>query len=369
MLPVVSEFLSEFPLWTSHHEHEGVVGVVVSPGKLHFVPKTSKTDRPIVVEPLLNGMAQRGIGSYIKNRMKRVGVDLTDQTRNQRLAFEGSVSGSFATIDLSSASDTIALSVVFDLLPPEWSEFLSLYRTGYVEDGPKLISLEKFSSMGNGYTFELESLIFYSLAFAVTHVLGLDPSQVSVYGDDIIVPTAAYSLLEVILEMSGFLVNRDKSFFDGPFRESCGADFLSGFDIRPFYLRKKISDQSLFTFHNWAMRGGERSLASLVLSWIKPHNVIYGPDGYGDGHLIGSYHLRTNRQIRRNKWCGGYFDTFALKKRLYRKPLPGDHLVPAYSVYVRSGMESPTDPDIVRGSGGYYRLSVYTLATSIFRRY
>jgi hypothetical protein len=381
MVPSLGGFLEEFPMWVAQHStkaaffrsptEEGLlstVPVTIHDGKLCFVPKTSKTHRPIVVEPLLNGIAQKGIGGYMKRRLMKFGCDLSDQSRNRNLALKGSLSNKLATIDLSSASDCISCSVVWELLPFGWADLLSSFRTGTVTYRGEVIHLEKFSSMGNGYTFELESLIFFSLASAVAQHLSLDHSEVSVYGDDIIIPTEGYSLLKTVLDFLGFIVNPSKSFINGPFRESCGADWLNGMDIRPFYLREEVSDRVLYLFHNWAMRNCERELAELIHSETDPAYRIYGPDGYGDGHLLGSHRLRLSRKLRRAGWGGGFFDTYSLGKRSFKRLLPGDWLVPTYSVYTRAGERDPSDPNIVRGSRGYAKISIYTLATSIFRR-
>jgi hypothetical protein len=345
-----------------------LVEVQVGHGKLTFVPKSVKTKRPIVVEPILNGLAQKGIGDYIKARLHRIAnLDLKDQERNRRLARVGSESDMLSTVDLSNASDTVSLSVVFELLPPEWVDFLGRFRTGTVIHRNRIMELEKWSSMGNGYTFELESLLFYSLAWACCVVEGCEVENVSVFGDDIILPSNATPLLYEVLDWYGFEVNTEKSYVAGPFRESCGTDWFRGIDIRPFYLKERISDQNLYVFHNWAMRNCEFNLARVIHEWTFPPNRLYGPSGYGDGHLIGSYSLYQKRRSRRRGYSGGYFDTYAPGIRRLQRHLPGDWLLPAYSVYTRSGLESPTDPSVVRGTKGYRRLSVYTLATTIFR--
>ena len=80
----------------------------------------------------------------------------------------------------------------------DWFELLDRFRTGSVTYRDKIIKLNKFSSMGNSYTFELESLIFYSLAVATCSHLGIDPRDVSVYGDDVIIPANAVTLFYVI---------------------------------------------------------------------------------------------------------------------------------------------------------------------------
>jgi hypothetical protein len=384
--PAVGGLLAQVPLWTLHHANQVeaekelsltaeatycyplAVDVAVHPGKLTYVPKDARSMRPIIVEPTLNGFVQKGIGSYLKGRLlSRVGVNLTDQTRNQALAKEGSISGRFATVDMSSASDTVSLSVVEKLLPPEWFDFLLTWTTGEVGtlDGPR--ELHKFSSMGNGFTFELESLLFYSIAKACAELVG-SQLEISVFGDDVIIDSEACPTFTAVLNDLGFIVNYEKSFMSGPFRESCGADWLNGNSIRPFYWKNQLSGQTLYTFHNFAMRNGERELADLIHSWTDPEQRLYGPDGYGDGHLIGSYNLRLGRKLRRRGWEGGFFETYAMRPKRLKKRYAADWVYPSYSVYTRSGERDPSDPDIVRGSDGYAKVSIYTLARSVWNR-
>lgn len=390
--PYVGDFLSEAPAWVQCHsitedDESYVVPVGTAHGKLSFVPKNAKTYRGIVVEPLLNSFFQKGIGKYIRGRLLRSGLDLSDQTRNQRLACKGSQDDSLATIDLSNASDTLSTELVWALLPFEWAEELDKLRTDVVDlpqcqefeipgslcckldcdaDGRLTYSvMEKFSSMGNGFTFELESLIFYALTYGVCRALHLSTKDISVYGDDIIIPKRGSSLLTAVLALCGFSVNLEKSYIAGPFRESCGADYFLGFDIRPYYQKTLVSDRTLYACHNWFMRHGERELAASVLPFIR-YEKLYGPDGYGDGHLIGSYTLRRNRKIIRDGWSGGFFDSYALKPRSFRGMMRGDCVLPSYSVYVRSGQQSPTDTDSIRGSNGYVKLSIYTLSSGVF---
>jgi hypothetical protein len=378
LLPTVGEFLEELPVWATAEaieisEEKLVVPVEVTVGKLHFVPKNSKTYRPICVEPVLNSLYQKGVGSFIKRRLRKYGVDLFDQTRNQELARIGSEKGNLCTIDLKSASDTVSISLVFSLLPYEWACWLSEMRTGVVEYDGKLIQLEKFSSMGNGFTFELESLLFYGLMWGTVAYLRQigevgesEHVDIGVYGDDLIIPTQGYDLARRVLDFCGFDVNPKKSFCTGPFRESCGADYFLGKDLRPFYLRKELSDQVLFSFHNWAMRRGEREIARLCLLWTNRKLRLWGPDGYGDGHMIGTYNLRVPRKVRRCGWEGGYFDTYALLPKRDLQPLKGDILLPAYTSYSRMSEEGPCDPYVIRGSIGYVRRKIYTMRRGIF---
>lgn len=368
LLPHAKEFLAEFPGWRDSHIHQGNLKMNLSHGKLQFVPKTSKTLRSIGVEPTLNGFGQQGIGRYLKKRLKRAGVDLSDQTKNQRLACEGSVSNRLATVDLSSASDTISYNLVMHLLPWDWFDLLDRFRTPCVSYKDKIVRLEKFSSMGNSYTFELESLIFYSLAYSVCSFMGLDPKCVSTYGDDIILPSDAMTIFSEILTVCGFIVNESKSYSTGPFRESCGADYLDGLNIRPFYLKDQISVRTLFNMHNWFIRHGEPKLAKLICDEIPTSDRIFGPDGYGDGHLIGSYRLRSSRSLKRSGFEGGFFDTYlSVNKRIQLREMT-DWVYPTYSIYTLGDAESsgPRDHDVVPGSQFFKKVSIYTLKRSIF---
>jgi len=396
LAPCLGALQTQFPHWFYEHRtrNTGTLGALedhlerwmvpvhVVPGKLSFVDKNAKTKRSIVVEPILNAVAQKGVGTYIKGRLRSVGLDLRTQAEtNKRLAQRASIDKSLATIDLSAASDTISYEVVADLLPLDWFLFLRNFRTGRIVYGEDEIQLQKFSSMGNGFTFELETLLFWSIAHSVCCVEGIDASEVSCFGDDIILPTAACDLLFVTLEYLGFSINRSKSFWTGDFRESCGGDYVCGFDIRPFYQKDLVSGRTLFLLHNFYMRHFEFEMASMVVDAIPEALRIYGPDGYGDGHLIGTWlsTARLKTPWKKMGYGGVVFDTFTEGKlRLNDKLIPGDRVLPFYSIYAGEREEiqldylddsnQATDHFIVRGSSGYQRHSIYTLSTGVYLR-
>lgn len=342
----VETVICEFPHLCDFVEDVGIVTVEIHNGRLSFVPKSLKTHRTICVEPWLNSVCQLGIGRFLAGVLRRVGVNIKDQSLNQRLAKRGSLSGDLATLDLSSASDSIATELVAHLLPLDWYSYLYRFRTGKVEmpkqDGGEILTLQKFSSMGNGFTFPLETLIFWSLASA-SEELAAGPNRVpvvSVYGDDIIVPTYAVELLTQVLTSCGFVLNMDKSFWDGPFRESCGKDYLSGIDVRPFYQKDCLQGSDTFALHNYYVRRGEYEPAAMVLNWIDPSLRIFGPDGYGDGHLLGPHSVTPHR--RGSGWSGYTFETYTFKsRRKFVSEHRGVRVYPSYSVYLR---EESLDP-------------------------
>jgi len=210
------------------------------------VDKTSVIDRAACKESLVNANLQRAAGGWLRGLLKKVGVDLDDQTRNQMLALSGSISDEIATIDLSSASDLNSDRLIWSLLPPWFYDILNDLRSHYGTcdtpgDARESIKWELFSTMGNGFTFELESLVFYALAKACAEIEGAEGS-VTVYGDDIICPSSSAPLLLDVLTAVGHKPNRKKTFIKGPFRESCGKHYYNGFDVTPFYFRKAIDD-------------------------------------------------------------------------------------------------------------------------------
>lgn len=379
LFPLANAVMREAPGWREVHVVPGHENpdYALACGKVQFVPKSAKEDRAIMVEPLLNTFVQSGIGSWMADRLRRRGVDIRDQTLNQRLARKGSIDGSLATVDLSSASDTIAFELVYDLLGVDFAHWLRYGRTGTaILDGEE-ISLEKFSSMGNGYTFPLETLIFYALAYASAREVGASVKEVNAYGDDIILPSSAVDLLYSTLRALGFVVNEKKSYSSGPFRESCGADYYMGQDIRPLYLKGeggKVLVADLFRIHNHYHRRYADDVCTYITEHLHQSIRLYGPDGYGDGHLLGSGWSIRKRSHAARGFAGYVFDTFTWKPRESFWPSKGDCVLPAYSTYILEDIpEGEEKPRTVKSWQGASfsvaipgkkianRISVYTL--------
>jgi hypothetical protein len=265
------------------------------------VPKDARSDRFIAIEPLWNMFFQKGIGGMIRKRLKAVGLDLdTGQTINRRLALHGSISGSLSTIDLSSASDCISLSLVEYLLPEDWFRAMMIVRSPYctLPNGETPL-LGKISSMGNGFTFELESLIFYSLVRSISS--GVPGRDVSVFGDDIIIPSKDAGLLIDVLQEVGFKTNLEKTFIVGPFRESCGKHYFSGRDVTPFFLKKEVSStldllwlvnsikRLAYRFHglDYGLDSRFKPAYDIAMSKLPKYvQSLSCPDGYGDDAVV-----------------------------------------------------------------------------------
>lgn len=304
------------------HFHDFREFVEIVPGnKIVTVPKSAKTDRVIAIEPDLNMFVQKGIGGMIRSRLKRVKIDLDDQSLNQSLAKEGSLTDSLATIDLSSASDSVSLELTRMLMPSDWMVAIEQSRSprGTLPSG-EIISYEKVSSMGNGFTFELESLIFWAISVSVVELFQPLDRRVAVYGDDIIVSSSIAGSLIWMLSFCGFQANLKKTFVKGPFRESCGKHYFRGTDVTPFYIRKDIKtpDRLLWlanSIRRWSrldsfgldplLKSVYDTTVALLPSPLQRPSI---PDGYGDMALIGDFdECLPSYSPRYQAWmCRGY---------------------------------------------------------------
>lgn len=230
---------------------------VVDGNRICFVPKNAKTERSIAIEPTLNLYLQLGVDGFIRRRLKHWDIDLDSQEKNQRLANLGStrVPGrSYSTLDLSMASDTLSLRLCEELLPEDWYSFLCALRSPVGTYGDESFHYEKISSMGNGYTFALESLIFAALsAAAINEAQGSIDfiNDLAVFGDDIIVKDSCVNETIRALQLGGFSLNLEKSFTKGFVKESCGTDWVKGIPFRPVFLSTIPKDvMELFTDYN-----------------------------------------------------------------------------------------------------------------------
>lgn len=206
--------------------------------RLAFVSKNWKTMRVIACEPAHLLPFQLAFDAYIKRRLQAVfGIDLTNQKRNTEAARAASVTGIDATIDLKGASDSLSCALVRCNVTTAWWDILRRLRVEDYSSEDLNGTYSKYSSMGNGVTFGLETAIFACAAYAC----GVDSPIV--YGDDIVVPVTASERLVRFLRFLGFRTNVEKTFISGPFRESCGGDFWSGVDVTPVYLRASIWDR------------------------------------------------------------------------------------------------------------------------------
>lgn len=287
--------------------------VFVRGNRFSVAPKDATKDRPIAAEPSVNVFYQLSLGDAVRRRLKRLGIDLTSgQHTHARLAREASIAGHLATLDLKNASDTVAYNLVKLLLPPDWFRLFDELRSPFTRMSPVdvqkvalgrpcadassdvWVKLEKFSSMGNGFTFELETLLFWAISdYACSQAVEGPMEQTLCYGDDIICDTRGVRAVISALRFFGFTINEEKSFWSGPFRESCGGDFWEGRPVRPYFQEEPLDEpQQLIAAANQVRRVAQDlfgGLGPLARAWYAlqdhlPSRVrrCRGPSWLGD---------------------------------------------------------------------------------------
>lgn len=212
------------------------------------VNKDSRKRRLIVPESTVGMFLQLGMMVMMYKRLKRFRLNVTTLPEKHRdLARIASITGRKATIDWSDASNSVGIELLRWLIPPKWFEVMDRITSRYVDVGGRIVQLNMFSTMGNALTFPLETLVFWTYAVAVESVetgcFSNHPkwwrTKCSVFGDDCIVPSAIAQSYIQVMEGIGFKVNQDKTHADPKdrFRESCGGDYLAGYETRPFHLK------------------------------------------------------------------------------------------------------------------------------------
>lgn len=290
---------------------------IVEPGselpvKVIAVPKTLKTPRIIAIEPTCMQYAQQAIARSLidsltqdNNLSKMIGF--FDQDVNHFMARLGSLNGSFATLDLSEASDRVSnlhvrlLTERFSLSKRAIQSARSLKAD---VPGYGVIPLAKYASMGSALTFPLEAMVFLTVVFhgiekALNRPLDRSDfttlrSEVRVFGDDIIVPVDYVHEVISSLQTFGFVVNERKSFWNGKFRESCGKEYYSGHDISivklrqvfPTSLRDAKQVISLVSFRNLCYQHGYWNTCKWLDSFIRKI-LPYFPDVLAESPALG----------------------------------------------------------------------------------
>jgi hypothetical protein len=224
--------------------------------KLVPVPKSYKVSRIIAEEPAFTQFELLAAAKAVRECVKRNGYitmcDTTSQEQNRELARLGSIDGSYATIDLSSASDSISEALEKMVFPNDYLNVINSLRCAYVEgtyDGKHTIRrvMQMALTSGAGLTFDNESVLFLAIAIVATdycRAFGVkNPKKPSVFGDDIIVDDRVAETAIQFLELLGFTVNHDKTFsstqVDGYYRESCGEEFFNGIRVSSLYFPRK----------------------------------------------------------------------------------------------------------------------------------
>jgi hypothetical protein len=303
---------------------------VMNPGLLDrccevvFVPKSVLTWRTISMEPSTLQYFQQGVWGCLDRHMSTHScisehVSIHDQSVNRRLASIGSANqGSYATLDLSAASDLVSWELVrhvFRGTPLLAACYATRSRFALLPSGVR-IPMKKFAPMGSALCFPIECLIFAAICEYVVRDHGwIDKERsYSVYGDDIVIAGELAISCQYILGKCGFKLNVPKSYFhyNIPFRESCGGEYYAGVDVTPMRLSRKFSSDDPGKFNpgsygahidganrafQYGYRGVRRWFISRLLLLPKKFQPLFGEDSRHllsltptNFHLISKWH-------------------------------------------------------------------------------
>lgn len=345
--------------------------------RLSFVPKRFDSLRTMSVQPTLNMFLQLGLGRVIQRRLfSGCNIDLSTQPDcHKRLGKIASLCHEvgLATVDWSEASDRIWVSLCERLLPPDWFTLAMALRCPVSSYGDQQLRLPMIGTMGNGFTFPLQTLVFWSLLSSICELEG-EHAFISVFGDDCIVPSSILKRVEEFAEEIGWQMNTEKTFGVGGFRESCGADWYRGLGCRPFMIERPTDTSTRHAVRSWiyiVYNGLKRVLKPLQIStpaldeWIVRMHKDFGlgqilivPSRYPDAsgvrttkphsHLSGAYvpwfddhghiHFRAlvNRPGSRRVWEYPFYHV-----RLKGAPQPAEFKEHKYLLDSEVRKESP----------------------------
>jgi len=309
-------------LWnTADFNRERVYGEIgfCEGSRFHFVPKDDSTSRLIAIEPTLNMFYQLGLGRLLENGLKsNFGLDLSIQPQiNQQVARFGSVTDSLCTIDLSNASDSLGIPMLKWALPGPVMAYLMALRSPCGTLMGERVVLHMVSTMGNGFTFPLETLVFTCCVLSAIRSFRVKPERPDrdsvpvhdtdlnrlglwgVFGDDIVCHRKMSHRVLRLLDLLGFEVNREKSFVEGPFRESCGRDFFKGHDVRGVYIKSLHNVESRYAAINalnvWSAKTGI-ALVKVIQMLVNSVPKVFVPpeDNHDAGIRVPFSMIRTS---------------------------------------------------------------------------
>lgn len=223
--------------------------------KPRAVPKNYKTARIIAPETVYRQMMAQAMARVLDKHMTSLhgsghNLDIHDQQRQCELAYQGSMNGLVSTFDLSKASDSITLPLLYDLFGKRVVDAIEpVLPTHYVTSDNAVRLLQSKLMMGNGITFLFLTMVTWAIACAGVKYASLFKPEgermtdeaimhsVSVYGDDVIGLTEYAESIVDAFEACGFQINEEKSYWSPVhrYRESCGSEWYNGVDVSTVY--------------------------------------------------------------------------------------------------------------------------------------
>lgn len=269
------------------------------------VPKNFKQGRLIAPEPAyVNWHANHLLDALImcasSTEFWRY-INTKDQTRQQDVAFLASHDGGVATIDSSSASDSISRFnmryILTNALPGLWELIIPWLPRKYKVNG-RTVTASTFLTSGNPITFIMETIFFFAAAMAARSIhyehtgeLGRFPTS---FGDDLEVDTCYIDEVLMVLDRLGIKVNAEKTFSAGFYRESCGVEYLKGEPMKSSYWPRAqvlvAQDEAATDYahlvdlqHRMYVHPRVRVFLDDIVSYYWPHTTHSSPTLIGSG--------------------------------------------------------------------------------------
>jgi hypothetical protein len=218
--------------------------------RFKFIQKYLGKPRGICIEENEMQFFQQAIKRFLYDHLERHPatrgrVNFRSQDVNRSLALSSSIDNDKITIDMSEASNRVARELVYrNFWNTPLFHLLDTVSTRLMKlpDGTTHYT-QMYAPMGSGVCFPIMAIIHWALIRSIIKLSSVEDSenlskQVYVYGDDIIIPRVCAQAVYDYLPLFGMKLNVDKSFSNGPFRESCGIHAYMGVDITPVYVNR-----------------------------------------------------------------------------------------------------------------------------------
>lgn len=280
-------------------------------GKVYraYAPKDSGSVRGIGVQVAERIALQRGVAKGLREVVRQNPylhslMRFDDQTLQQRRAENASKTRAYSTIDLKDASNNIRLADIDTLFKnTPWGVFvLALADTMHYFFEDAYTSHPMYGGMGNGITFEFETILFAAIIHLATFGAGKKSLEVEEihfsldgelpfgsFGDDMVAKTVVIDRIKEIFAALGYVMNEKKSFIDSPFTESCGKWYFTKnnftHEVTPIRyprrgeipLSKSFAESTRFVaHHNIALAKGFTDLADAYGELAKDYSPSEG---------------------------------------------------------------------------------------------
>lgn len=253
------------------------------------VPKQINAVRVVCPESAYFARLQNHIDKQLRKWWERHGLLEVfvhgDQDISRAKARFGSAhADTYATTDLSSASDTVHRDFLYSIEHPTLN-YLMGFMPQVVVWGKTMRWLDMFGTMGSPLTFDVEMITFYILVRLAmvlqdygnsTDTAKLPARKACVYlvGDDIVCLAKYYDTLLGLLDYFHFIPNPDKSFGHGHVREACGKEFVDGTEITSVYYPRGLVIDDCINQARWD--GYREKYDAPLVSLISHHRDLLG---------------------------------------------------------------------------------------------